>query len=404
MAVISDAGKPDLGKLQDEMDNHFTLHEQKIKLQDTFLGANVYRIGKEPVHSKLPDIIFLKSYSSGKGGLSKHCEILKYRFMADYKIECRELLPSQRVNDSIVLMEHHPGIVKFDTFMDDVKELVDTNNSVFIELHSLLKCPKESLSYLEKNTTLLYRSNENAREDGAKDYKLFPVIAYSNINVHKPKNAKTCLGTFGFPFKHKGLDEIINFSIREDIPLEAYLSVNNETNDNLLVTQKEITRLKSRQDGNVKIFTEYMEDEALAERLSQCTHIIFANKGGFDASGTMQFAKRVQRPIVCIDSLQSRMAQTYRVKIFSSRSLALKRETLLLVKRILSYRKFRGGYLNLGRILSDFFGSISGILFSKKLTKDKLLEFNHPTREEDGMEYLISYISNLEQFAYKISE
>lgn len=367
--------------------------EDQFSIGEANISVKVYRIKKEALKKVNPQVIFLKSYSEGKGGISKHCEILKYRFWNDYGIKCTDL-STQSVTDSIVLIEHHPRLLNDEVFLNDIKQLVAANNLVYIELHSLLRCSKETKKYIEENTVLLYRSNENAKEDGVTHYNLFPVIAYSNINVNKPSNTSTLLGTFGYPFKHKGLDEIIDFSIREKLPLEAYLSVNNETKENATVTANELARINANKKDNVRIFTDYLEDNELANRLSRCTHILFGNKGGFDASGTMQFAKRLHRPIIAIDSLQSRMAQTYRVKYFSSKTLAIKREAILLVNRIMAYRTFKGGYLTLSFILNDFFSSLFFILKNKGLTASDLNYCQEINREEDGMKYLILYIRN----------
>ena len=92
------------------------------------------------------------------------------------------------------------------------------------------------------------------------------------------------------------------------------------------------------------------------------------------------------------------MAQTYRVSFFTSRILAIKREAILLARSVLAHRKYGGGYMNLGGILKNFFKATFSILFSNKLTKERLLRYNQMSREEDGMDYLISYISDLGQF------
>ncbi len=356
-----------------------------------------FKSTKTGINNVYPQSIYLKSYSHGNGGLTKHCEILKYRFKNDYGIECLDM-PYDGVSDSIVIIEHHPGLVGENTLIDDIRMLKTTGNVVFIELHSVLRISKDNMKFLEKNAILLYRSIENATEDYAETYKVFPIITYSHIKIKKSTENQLILGTFGFPFKHKGLDEIINFSIKEGIPIDAYLSINNETENNKLVTSREIARLQSNQSKMVRIYTEFLDDVELAERLAKCTHILFGNKGGFDASGTMQFAKRLHRPIISIDSLQSKMAQTYRVSFFASRILAIKREAILLARSVLAHRKYGGGYMNLWGILKNFFKAIFSILLSNKLTKERLLQYNQMSREEDGMDYLISYISDLGQF------
>ena len=42
---------------------------------------------KTGINNVCPQSIYLKSYSHGNGGLTKHCEILKYRFKNDYDNE-----------------------------------------------------------------------------------------------------------------------------------------------------------------------------------------------------------------------------------------------------------------------------------------------------------------------------
>ena len=86
---------------------------------------------------------------------------------------------------------------------------------------------KNILSEVAQRATVCYRSNENAEYDGCGKYTLLPLISYSHIYPTESKNSKDIvLGSFGHPFGHKRLDDLILLSNKQKIKLNLFLSVN----------------------------------------------------------------------------------------------------------------------------------------------------------------------------------
>ncbi len=349
---------------------------------------------KHAVKLNLPQTIHIVSNSEREGGISKHVQILRHRLESELGISSPPG-GSVDIKNSVVVVEYHPQLESEKNLLKSVAGYISRGNVLFIEVHSILGVSQSALRFLEKNVRLLYRSNESAAQDGAKIYTLMPVIAYATISRRTPKpKDSVILGTFGYPFAHKGLEEIIALSNREKIPLNMYLTVNEESLSNKAVTRRELARLTKMDGKYAKIITEYYDDDKLADLLTECSHLIFGNKGGFDASGTMQFAKRLSLPIISIDSLQSRLAMAHRFVYFSSRRQGIWREFRILTRRIYSMRFFKGSYDTVSHLLTQFVKTSWMILFCRRLTKPIISGIKGLSKEEDGLIYLRYMLEN----------
>lgn len=154
-----------------------------------------------------------------------------------------------------------------------------------------------------------------------------PHIAYPKANMEINTNIELKLGSFGFVFKFKNFHKICKLAKKLNIPLILLLSIpeRKSTGGDKLERERALklaNKIKKKyQSGTIKIEIGFFDDKYIAKELSNCSHIIFAQKSANQTSGSMRFAIALNKPVIALDSYQAREAQVYRVKRLSNINL-----------------------------------------------------------------------------------
>lgn len=368
--------------------------DTNAKEKCTFVPIKIYKEQNPPsIRSK---ISILYNSGSKSGGIYKHCEILHQRLKAEYGIDAPVYTEPSNISGNTVIIEYNRGGNSLSTLLKNISELKKNGNNVIVECHSILGSSDKRLKFIQENSTILYRSNESAIMDGATRYLICPIISYKHIplasKVEKSED-ELLLCTFGYPFKTKRIEEIARFSEKNNIPLNIYISPNKESETNFAVTSKEVKRISSLRFKSVKVVTEYFDDEQLLDILSKCSHIIFAQNIGFDASGTMTFSKRARKPIIGIDGFQARQSQVFKFPFLDSRIKTMVNEAFLFLNYLRIGGTRPGGILFM---LIDEARKLIRIASRKPLLKSDLYSIRDEVRDEDGLEYIMATIKMVE--------
>ena len=268
------------------------------------------------------------------------------------------------------------------------------------------KFSKEERKLLESLTTLMYRANELADVDGIKKYTLFPLIAYKSVGLKIPKISvrknEIILGSFGFLSSGKRVDELINIANKMNVKLKLLLSFAEEGNP---VGQSElkssiIKKVSNNKNIIVKFgsFTNrskkryFDQKQELINELSECTHFIFSLKNNLAPSASMQFVKMFNKPIIGLNTFQSKQMQVTRLKCFNSR--------IRVFKDFLNFALMQIGSSIIKNANIDFISILDeAISFltpdpNGKLNINFIKKYNDTVRIEDGLEYLIEIIKS----------
>ena len=366
---------------------------------------------KESVENNLkprPTNIDILCYINKDEGLFIHSKILKDRLKHELGLISTVKQSLDNNMAPTVIIEYHRNLKKDKQLLEDIKEMVNNKKNVILETHS----PIGSEVYLkllqvpESNLTITYRSNEIAESDQAKNYKILPVLTYSNIpKIPSFDKNETRIGTFGFLGKQKGILEIVNLCRRLKVPALLLLGLNplsseknfnrdiNNLRDNLgkqmeiiLCTADELNKIDLTK---INIVYGNFSDEQIVYFMSKCSHIVFAHRSRLEESGTIKYAKRLNRPIFALDSFQSRLGQVYRFKKFSKETPflvfrdSLTEATVSFLRKRINYKQF---VLGVGESFLTFldhlvFGSAPGMEIINSMKADDIMD-------DDGFEYL----------------
>ena len=367
-----------------------------LEEKDGLLLVTLNKSGKESSGNYVPSEMDIISYSSGRGGISAYCDTLSKRLFQEYGIKMNLIEKTKDSKCGLVILEYHNLLPKAGNIVEDVRYLSNLGKRVIIECHSIMGMESDILSEVERRAMICYRSNENAEYDGCVKYSLLPLISYNHVYPTESKKSKgIILGSFGYPFEHKRIEDLILLSNKQRIKLNLFLSVNDETQSNKIVTSSILVELKKSNSTYVDITTDYLPDKELADRLSCCSHLVFANKGGMDSSGTMQFAKRIGKPIVAIDSYQSRQAQVSRVNYFTGRLHSMKEEAKTAAMNLMQHKRRKQPLLKFLSELTLFVRAVAGIIVSLPVNVSFFENLRDVPRDEDGLDYLITLIRNI---------
>ncbi|MEM0117532.1 MAG: hypothetical protein QXV32_03720 [Conexivisphaerales archaeon] len=280
--------------------------------------------------------ISLLSYTKDRGGISEYSRNLKNRIQNELGIEVQEISEPSETRFDIVLIEFESGLSGAKNLLEDVAFLKNLSKNIVIEVHDWLtrfRFTQSDVKFLENNTMLLYRTNENALFDKAKNYYLCPHVAYRTLsatnNLEENTNGSIVIGSFGFASHSKKFVSIIRLALA--LKVEARLVISQNEERDLNIYKDVISRLQSFRGvrvvhnrerseiyiNNIIVKLGYLNEDQLYSFLSGCSHFVFSHKSNYWASGAMTYAKQLRKPILALDSFQARQAQVFRVKIFS---------------------------------------------------------------------------------------
>ena len=154
-----------------------------------------------------------------------------------------------------------------------------------------------------------------ARSPKLRNYVVAPHILYSTPSDESQKRSTSelCLGSFGFAFRFKNLDKIIDLGRKLGIGVVILASIADSTPEVHRETSLVAEQLEKLRSDNVRVLTGFFDKQEILRELSKCSHILMAQKDMREASGTIRFAYQVGLPIVALDSLQARDAGCLRV-------------------------------------------------------------------------------------------
>ncbi len=353
--------------------------------------------------AKLPSQISILSYSDEKGGISEYVEVLSGRLKSEWQMDVQIARDSKEVLFDTVIVEYSRGLGRAERLIHDVDYLRSQNKTVIIENHDTIsKLTVGERIRLQNEATLTYKANEIGERDKIEKYYLYPHISYMNVPLQPYENRdKICLGTFGFAFNYKNLDEIAWLAKKLKVKAKLLISINQEVGREegqevirklkrikwLHVFQREESSRIAAENGIIAKIGFFTLQEVV-EELKGCSHIVFAHGSGPSNSGVMTFAKRLSRPIVATDSFQARQAQVIRVGVFSKFLVFQKKIKSLMVGLT------RGQRPNFVEFIRETYNLVAdrttriSLLFLKEHSEEL-------ARDEDGLPYLVAILQSL---------
>ncbi|HVH16174.1 MAG TPA: hypothetical protein VNA15_10725, partial [Candidatus Angelobacter sp.] len=298
-------------------------------------------------------------------------------------------------------------------------KLQGQRKEVYTEYHDCILNSSDFRHYVANNSVLIYRANEVAQYDGIDDYLIAPITSY-DLNVDDKAPKEICLGTFGFGYRSKRIEEVIRLARKLNLKAKIVTSVNTESLKDQ--TETEITRLRKLSTERIEVISGVTMDggdgeKTIIEVLSECSHFIFAHMNSLGASGTMTFVKCFHRPIVALDSFQAVQAQVIRVPMLASRASPVGYQTLefvmglfvrrrsirSLLLRILKLvhakpvtREYLNHFARQPKIgLRTFLREISRVMRARPVTRqylDDLAQRQITSRDDDGFDYLLNIL------------
>ena len=196
----------------------------------------------------------------------------------------------------------------------------------YIASKELIDKREHDLEILD-NSFVLAKSNSLVEKAYIKKYLLMPHIAYPKFNMEINTNIELKLGSFGFAFKFKNFHKVCKLAKKLNIPLILLLSIpeRKSTDGDKLERERALklaNKIKKKYESKtIQIEIGFFDDKYIAKELSNCSHIIFAQKSANQTSGSMRFAIALNKPVIALDSYQAREAQVYRVKRLSNINL-----------------------------------------------------------------------------------
>ena len=305
----------------------------------------------------------------------------------------------------IVLIEYHPALRNVKDLISDIKYLKRMKKRIYVEVHEHLGVLSEKQrESLEKNATMLYRANEFAEHDTIKNYFLVTQMSYTNIKINNNVPKEILVGTFGYVSKEKRIKEIIQLLTRLKVKGLFILGFNSEIKNSDTSTKMEVKRIMhiAGRNNNIEVINKgqlhpkdkqiiielgtFSDKENIAE-LKKCTHFVFAQRQSFAPSGSMVYVKRFNdRPIISLDTYQSKFSGVIRVKILNSVLPPLYDATFDFIWHIRTEKRI---------LFKKYLINVYHILKARPITReflDKSKEFL-PIKEDDGYEYLISVLN-----------
>ena len=356
--------------------------------------------------------IDLLCYSDKEDGILIHSKILKERLENELSQKVNLIHKVEESASGTVIIEYHHGFQSESSLLSDIDTLNNRGSRIILENHSPIgkELYQKILKLKNERIVVTYRSSEMAYYDEAEVFGVLPVISYVNIPYLKPfQDNVVRIGSFGFLGKQKGIDEIIRLCRRLKLPailllgynplgsMDKYegtvLNLQSKYRNDRRVKIIENTKWNYDVSDSINIIYGRFTDEQILFNMSKCSHIAFAHRNRIEESGTMKYAKRLNRPIFALDSYQAKIGQIYRFKKFvwstpfrifidsmTEYGLSLLRNKIKIDKAA-------------GRMFCAFVDFLDQLLLSRSPSMMKIDNIKaNQIRDEDGFEYLTHYL------------
>jgi SAM-dependent methyltransferase len=333
--------------------------------------------------------LLVPSYKGLQGGISTYSKVLARRLEKDYGIKSVVIFNEKESRADTIIIEYEPGLPRAKDIINIVNYLSSLGKNVFLDCHSRMKLSAEEVSKLESLASLIYRTNELAYMDGAKQYTICPHISFDYLVPPTPPQEGVTLGHFGYWEPRKRVDQIVTMAQRLDLKAKILLTYNTEvgSEEAMKKFENDIKSLRHRAGDRIEInLVKSGDHTTIIDQLSEATHFVFSHMTAYEGqSGTMTFCKIFHKPIISTDNFQSKISSVYRVPYFNSPLEYLKNVIFDLKSKMsngLNLPKSPGYYLNIIVILVK----------SKKVGPSFFPNIRGETRNDDGLEYLVSIL------------
>lgn len=353
-------------------------------------------------------------YSRKEEGILVHSRILKSRLENElgFNVTIKHGLDEKMAD--VIIIEYHRNLKLDHELLQNIKELIRNSETVILETHSPIGSDlyTKLMGASENKLYITYRSSEVSEMDRANNYTILPVLSYTNIPKLEPiKTDKIRIGTFGFFGKRKGTLEVIELCLRLRIPAILLLGLSplgsaNSFEEEIFDLKKKFDKLNelnfcSSEEQNyidvnkINILYGKFSDEQIIYFMSMCSHIAFSHRSRLEESGTIKYAKRLNRPIFALDSYQAKQGQVYIFKKFSKTTPfyvfkdSMTEAALNFLRRRISYKE------SISEILESFIILVDQLIFGKIPTLDEIKSLKaEDIMDDDGFEYLTRILKN----------
>lgn len=386
----------------------FTDNENPIKSggSEYALLLMGFRKNSRGAKGRLPKKICILNYSKKFGGIIEYTRLLAYRLQKEYQTDAKIIDSAAECDTNEVIMEFAPGVVDSSRFLQDFETLSRKKCRIYVDVHDTMykKFTLEQRKKFETGATLMYRANELAEIDEINNYLLFPLISYADrtgqVKIRSASSGgEIILGTFGFASNWKRMGEIIRLVNKLGVKAKILLSISTESpiNEQQEVIDRLLQENKENKNITIKVgdFTDrtkegyFNQKRELIEELDECTHYIFALRNNIAPSASMQFVKMFNRPIISLDTFQAKQAQVIRTKFFASRASVFSDYSYTFFMRVASHI-FKGSKIDWKEQAKEALSILDSR--NKLLSYDFLKNCHEISRDEDGLEYLVSIL------------
>lgn len=348
----------------------------------------------------------------GQGGITEYSQVLRERILREWKVKVSVRASSADVEAEHVLVQFENGLPNASRIISDALDLASAGRSVYFDTHSAFSdfgAWNGYLPELEVKTKMLYRANEVAEADSVSRYYLFPHLSYLNVPELPPRSLPLRLGSFGFAARGKRHEELILATRRLRVPLRLLLSINTEVSEKVAEDMSGyVASLQRRSGRDVEVVSGFFSYEEIERRLADCSHLIFTTKSALSNSGSIQLAKRLNKPILSLESFQAQQAQVHQFACLTGGSRAIGMQLVFASSRLkyalrerpemtarllksLLRRETRGAVARFGaRSLMALLRTASSR--REPISRGFLEAHTELSRDEDGLQYLYNVI------------
>jgi hypothetical protein len=172
--------------------------------------------------------------------------------------------------------------------------------------------------FLERLVAAFSRRYAQLTTTRLKAYVIAPHILYETSQRSSiERGAELCIGSFGFAFRFKNFDKIIQLAKRLQIKAVIIATINSSSQQALEETSTVASELERSSTPDISVITNYLVGEEILTRLAKCTHLIFAQEDRNQTSGSIRFVSQLGLPVISTDCFQAREAGCLRVKSLS---------------------------------------------------------------------------------------
>jgi hypothetical protein len=368
-----------------------------------------YMKDEEDPPARVGEVDILLS-TNGVGGITEYAEVMRQRLIDEAGIGVSIAMRRGQVTARDVVVQFENGLPRAETLINDALDLADLGHRVYFDVHAAFSdfgLWNSYLPQLERKTRMLYRANEVAEADGVEEFTLMPHLSYRNVPPLPPSpRAEIKLGTFGFASRGKRYEDLIMAARRMWVPIKLLLSVDTEISERVADDmRKYIAELKRNSCDRVEIRDGFFSYEEIKQGLIDCSHLIFTTRDALSNSGSMQLAKRLNKPILSLKTFQAQQAQVHEFESLTDRCTEIYGQlfsTARMAKQALFERPDLSAQLLLGlldeesrsvivglgkRALLDFYRAVTARRTA--ISRQFIETHNELSRDEDGLLYLL---------------